>query len=42
MSFPPPNAPADPAAAAKIKPGKGWYWLGGLLLAVWIHVGLAL
>src|SRR6266540_6960066 len=33
MSFPPPTALPEPARPAKITPGKGWYWLGALLVA---------
>ena len=37
MSYPPPSVPSDSPPPTgerpKIKPGKGWYWLGGLLLA---------
>jgi hypothetical protein len=42
MSFPPPTAPYQSAPARKIKPGKGWYWLGGLLVAAGILGGLAI
>lgn len=43
MSFPPPSVPQEsPATPTKIKPGKGWYWLGALLLAGGILGGLAL
>jgi hypothetical protein len=42
MSLPPPTVPSEPSATAKIKPGKGWYWLGGILIAVGIVGGLAL
>ncbi len=42
MSLPPPNVPAEAPAAARIKPGKRWYWLGGILLAVGLLGGLAL
>ena len=43
MSFPPPSVPQEsPATPTKIKPGKGWYWLGALLLAGGLLGGLAL
>ena len=42
MSLPPPNVPAEAPAPARIKPGKRWYWLGGLLLAVGLIGGLVL
>jgi hypothetical protein len=42
MSFPPPTTPYPSAQPAKIKPGKGWYWLGGLLVAGGILGGLAI
>ena len=43
MSFPPPSVPLEsPATPTKIKPGKGWYWLGALLLAGGLLGGLAL
>ena len=43
MSFPPPSVPQEYSATpTKIKPGKGWYWLGALLLAGGLLGGLAL
>ena len=42
MSFPPPSVPAEPPDAPKIKPGKVWYWIGGLLVAVGVIGGLVL
>ena len=43
MSFPPPSVPQEsPTTPTKIKPGKGWYWLGALLLAGGLLGGLAL
>ncbi len=42
MSFPPPSVPAEPPEAPKIKPGKVWYWIGGLLVAVGVIGGLVL
>lgn len=42
MSFPPPTSPYEPLTSTKIKPGKGWYWLGGLLIAGGIIGGIAL
>ena len=42
MSLPPPNVPADAPTATTIKPGKRWYWVGGLLIAVGIIGGLVL
>ncbi|HEX6786420.1 MAG TPA: hypothetical protein VF076_04445 [Acidimicrobiales bacterium] len=43
MSFPPPSVLQEsPATPTKIKPGKGWYWLGALLLAGGLLGGLAL
>ena len=43
MSFPPPSVRQEsPATPTKIKPGKGWYWLGALLLAGGLLGGLAL
>ena len=42
MSFPPPTLTPEPPAPTKIKPGKGWYWVGGLLLAGGILGAIAL
>jgi hypothetical protein len=42
MSFPPPTVPAEPPAPAKIKPGKGWYWVGSIVLAAGILGAIAL
>jgi hypothetical protein len=42
MSFPPPTPPQAPPSPKKIKPGKGWYWLGGLLIAGGIIGAIAL
>ena len=46
MSYPPPSVPSDSPPSAgerpKIKPGKGWYWVGGLLLVVGLIGGAVL
>jgi hypothetical protein len=42
MSFPPPTPPQPPPSSKSIKPGKGWYWLGGLLIAGGIIGAIAL
>src|SRR5262245_27123656 len=42
MSFPPPTAPLETSTPTKIKPGKGWYWLGALLIAAGVIGGIAL
>jgi len=41
MSFPPPMALSEPTQP-KIKPGKFWYWLGGLLIAAGIIGGIVI
>jgi hypothetical protein len=46
MSYPPPSVPNDSPPPAggrpKIKPGKGWYWVGALLIAGGLLGGAAL
>ena len=46
MSYPPPSVPSDSSPPTgerpKIKPGKGWYWVGGLLIAGGLLGGAAL
>ena len=42
MSLPPPTVPTEAPTAARIKPGKRWYWVGGILLAVGLIGGLVL
>jgi hypothetical protein len=46
MSYPPPSVPSDSSPPTgerpKIKPGKGWYWVGGFLIAGGLLGGAAL
>ncbi|HEU0041959.1 MAG TPA: hypothetical protein VFQ15_06395, partial [Jiangellaceae bacterium] len=46
MSYPPPSVPVDSPPLTgerpKIKPGKGWYWVGALLIAGGLLGGAAL
>ena len=46
MSYPPPSVPIDSPPLTgerpKIKPGKGWYWVGALLIAGGLLGGAAL
>jgi len=41
MQFPPPT-PLEQATPARIKPGKRWYWIGAILLAVGLIGGITI
>jgi hypothetical protein len=39
---PPPPAPPPPVAQERIKPGRRWYWIGGILIAAGIAAAVTL